>query len=221
LGNKGIIVDVNITRAYDTTNNEVHFVKLLLRHNNAQFVDEESNSNALCITKIRYGVTGNNGYLDIYYDLNTSESVCVDFSVYSSELDVQSKITASGFATATTPSNVLATYNFVADTGWKTDSATAGNTITLPSTWSDLYYNARFNGPDYTYGFNDCIEHANFEKTTERYLHSYYGASNDYHSMIIEASNTGIKIYQWKYNNTDYLSSSKLLIKYRSLGVQS
>lgn len=220
LGNKGIIGDINITRAYDITNNEVHFVKLLLRHNNAQFVDEESNSLALGITKIRYGVTGNNGYLDIYYDLYTSESVCVDFSVYSSELDVQSRITASGFATATTPNNVLATYNFVSDTGWKTDSATAGNAITLPSTWNELRFNARF-GANATYGFSGTIYKANMNTATERYLYSYYGGTNDYHSMIIEASDTGINIFQWKYNNTDYLSSSKLLIKYRSLGVQS
>lgn len=77
-------VDFCITRSYSSTDNEVHTVKMLLTYGTApSFVNENSKSNNLSVTAIRYTVNSNGvGYVDIRYDANSANTVAVDFTVH-------------------------------------------------------------------------------------------------------------------------------------------
>lgn len=83
-GVRSFAVDINITRSYDSTNNEAHCVKLLCVYNgNSIFTNEVSKSNALIIDKIRYNNdSGGNGYLDIHYSGSVANETSVDFTVH-------------------------------------------------------------------------------------------------------------------------------------------
>ena len=75
-------IDLNITRAYNNTNNEAHSIKLLGVYNSFSFADEVSKSNVIGIDKIRYTRNGDVGYVDIHYSLNVGNDVAVDFDVH-------------------------------------------------------------------------------------------------------------------------------------------
>ena len=77
-------VDFCITRSYSSTDNEVHTVKMLLTYGTApSFVNENSKSNNLNVTAIRYTVNSNGvGYVDIRYNANSANTVAVDFTVH-------------------------------------------------------------------------------------------------------------------------------------------
>lgn len=77
-------VDFCVTRSYANTDNEVHTVKMLLTYGTApSFVNEDSKSNNLSVTAIRYTVNSNGvGYVDIRYDANSANTVAVDFTVH-------------------------------------------------------------------------------------------------------------------------------------------
>lgn len=128
MGVFGAIIDVFIARRYGNQVNEVHKVTLLLRYNGVQFVDETSSSGVLAVTKIRWNYeTGNTskGYLDIYYDLNLANIVCVWCNVYPCYPTGQNWFLASGLSSvAASPSGetVLATHDFIAN----------GHNYTLP-----------------------------------------------------------------------------------------
>lgn len=83
-GVRSFAVDINITRSYDSTNNEVHYVKLLCVYDgNSIFTNEVSKSNALLIDKIRYNNdSGGNGFLDIHYAGSVTNETSVDFTVH-------------------------------------------------------------------------------------------------------------------------------------------
>ena len=80
-GAGGFIVDFNIVRNVDTSDNEAHKISLMATWNNIKFINEQSVSNALGITKIRTTNSGSNLYVDIYYGLSTQNTVTVAFNV--------------------------------------------------------------------------------------------------------------------------------------------
>lgn len=121
LGVFGTIIDIFIARRYGNGVNEVHKVTLLLRYNGVQFVDETSSSGLLAVTKIRWNYETNStakGYLDIYYDSNLANIVCVWCNVYPCYPTGQNWFSASGLSSvAASPSGEteLTSYNFRAN----------------------------------------------------------------------------------------------------------
>ena len=113
-------VDFDIARAYNNTNNEVHCVKMLKTYNTApSFVNEESKTNTINVSAIRYTVDSNGvGYVDIRYDANSNNTVSVDFTVHTAQ-NQQSYFTAESLqSVADSPSGetVLTEYSFAANT---------------------------------------------------------------------------------------------------------
>lgn len=86
IGGWSFSIDFDITQVYDTTNNEVHSVKLLRTYryySTPSFVNEISKANALNVSAIRYTIDNNGiGYVDIRYDANSQNMVSVDFTVH-------------------------------------------------------------------------------------------------------------------------------------------
>lgn len=87
IGGWSFSIDFDITQVYDTTNNEVHSVKLLRTYryySTPSFVNEISKANAvLNVSAIRYTLDNNGvGYVDIRYDANSKNMVTVDFTVH-------------------------------------------------------------------------------------------------------------------------------------------
>lgn len=80
-GGGGFIVDFNIVRNVDTSNNESHKISLMATWGNIKFINEQSVSNVLGITKIRTTYSGSNLYVDVYYELLTQNTVTVAFNV--------------------------------------------------------------------------------------------------------------------------------------------
>lgn len=116
-GAGGFIVDFNIVRNVDTTNNEAHKISLMATWNNIKFINEQSVSNTLGITKIRTTNIGSNLYVDIYYGLSTQNTVTVAFNVTCRGGD-ESKFNSQPFTSvAASPSGEteLALYTFAAN----------------------------------------------------------------------------------------------------------
>lgn len=119
-GVRSFAVDINITRSYDSTNNEAHCVKLLCVYNgNSIFTNEVSKSNALIIDKIRYNNDSDgNGFLDIHYAGSVTNETSVDFTVHVNPQS-QDRFTVRPLdPVADSPSGetVLTTYVFAANT---------------------------------------------------------------------------------------------------------
>lgn len=107
-------IDLNITRAYNNTNNEAHSIKLLGVYNSFLFADEVSKSNVIGVDKIRYTRNGDAGYVDIHYSLNVGNDVAVDFDVHA-PYDAQRYFTARSLevvADAPSGETVLTEYSF-------------------------------------------------------------------------------------------------------------
>lgn len=129
-GVRSFAVDINITRSYDSTNNEVHCVKLLCVYDgNSIFTNEFSKSNAMLIDKIRYNKdSGENGFLDIHYAGSVTNETSVDFTVHVSPAS-QYRFTAIPLdRVADSPSGetVLTTYEFSANTYYHDDNVISG-----------------------------------------------------------------------------------------------
>lgn len=132
-GGRAFILDLNILRSYNNTNNEVHSVRLFANYNNLKFTGEESLSNALGITKVRYNVAGEYGYIDIYYSLSTNNGVSIDYAVHTNGIDEQALFTIAKLeAVADAPSGetVKASHNFSANTNGDISSLITFNNAT-------------------------------------------------------------------------------------------
>ena len=127
-GVRSFVVDINITRSYDNTNNEAHCVKLLCVYNgNSIFTNEVSKSNALIIDKIRYNNdSGGNGFLDIHYAGSVTNETSVDFTVHVNPQSQERFTVRPLDPVADSPSGetVVKEYTFAANTD---------GTITTPS----------------------------------------------------------------------------------------
>lgn len=123
-GDWSYAVDFCITRSYSNTDNEVHTVKMLLTYGTApSFVNEDSKSNNLSVTAIRYTVNSNGvGYVDIRYDANSANTVAVDFTVHTvpSQQPYFTAENMTSMGTADPPNEtVLTVYTFAANTGMR------------------------------------------------------------------------------------------------------
>jgi hypothetical protein len=118
-GHPSFIVDLSITRYSATTVGEIHSIRLFVNfNNNVNFVDEQSQSSAQIIDKIRYTINGGNAYVDIHYNINSGNGVCVNFDV-DIHSSLQGYFTAESLqAVGDAPSGetVLTTYDFAENT---------------------------------------------------------------------------------------------------------
>ena len=121
LGVFGAIIDVFISRRYSNGENEVHKVTLLMRYNGVQFVDETSSCGNKYIDKIRWNYKTSDtskGYLDIHYNSNLGNVVCVWFNVYTYDPSNQNCFTGyslSNVGTSPAGETTLATHDFIAN----------------------------------------------------------------------------------------------------------
>lgn len=114
----GFILDINITRIYGFTNNELHYIRLFGAYNNLQFLNEVSQSNSLGITKIRYTTSSTKAYIDIYSTVITNgNAVTVDIVPHTNPTYIKSLKTESMQSVADAPSGetVSASYDFHGD----------------------------------------------------------------------------------------------------------
>lgn len=116
-------VDFCVTRSYANTDNEVHTVKMLLTYETApSFVNEDSKSNNISVTAIRYTVNSNGDrFVDIRYEDNSANTVAVDFTVHAAP-SLQQYFTAEQLQEVDpSPSGetVLAEYTFASITGMR------------------------------------------------------------------------------------------------------
>lgn len=120
-GSDGSIIDIDISRLYNNTDNEAHHVRLIRTYNNNKFVGEESISNTLGIDKVRLmaDLTNEKAYIDIHYTLETVNPVGVHFDVSAVENYADDWFAESLQYVVTSPSGEteLALYTFVANTG--------------------------------------------------------------------------------------------------------
>lgn len=116
-------VDFCVARSYANTDNEVHAVKMLRTYGTApSFVNEDSKSNNISVTAIRYTVDSNGAcFVDIRYNANSANTVAVDFTVHIVPY-LQRYFTAESLQRVDPfPSGetVLAEYTFAAITGMR------------------------------------------------------------------------------------------------------
>ena len=114
----GFILDINITRTYGYTDNELHYIRLFGAYNNLQFINEVSQSNSLGITKIRYTTSSAKAYIDIYSTLITNgNAITVDIVPHTNPAYIKSFKVESLQSVADAPSGetVSASYDFHGD----------------------------------------------------------------------------------------------------------
>jgi hypothetical protein len=130
IGGIGFAIDLCITTTFNNSQNDTHFVSLLVAYQRYYFVDEKSVSRSVCIDKIRYVNDGNgNGHIDIHYAPSVNNLVVIDFIPHISP-DFQQYIVAESLqAVANSPSGtVLKEYTFSENTITDISSSFALNT---------------------------------------------------------------------------------------------
>ena len=138
-GAGGFIVDFNITRNVDTANNEAHKISLMATWGNIKFINEQSVSNVLGITKIRTTNSGSNLFVDVYYGMSTGNTVTVAFNVTCYDGD-EGKFASQPF-TGVDPSpageTVLAEreYTFIETSGQRNTFTPAYGTAAFGGCW--------------------------------------------------------------------------------------
>lgn len=75
LGGGGYNITIALTRDYWSNNNETHKIDLIGIYNNIKFINENSISNSLVISKIRVVKARSNTYIDIYYNANSTNRI--------------------------------------------------------------------------------------------------------------------------------------------------
>ena len=127
------IVDINIGTVYWNNSNGTHKISLHGVFNNVAFLGEESKSNNMLISKVRYTYdSSGNGHIDIYYTGTSQNEVWCTFAVHM-PYSYQHWFVANNFTSvAASPSGetVLAEYTFAANTeGDGTVTAASGVTL--------------------------------------------------------------------------------------------
>ena len=141
-GSNSAIIDIKITRNYNYSDNEAHYIRFIKVFQHALFVDETSTSNALIIDKIRYTTDANHGYVDVHYTASLANTLCVDFDVATSPEQKQLIVSETLQSVADAPSGetVLETYTFAANTNGDVTSSysitkSTGRLLTLDSAY--------------------------------------------------------------------------------------
>lgn len=113
------IVDINIGTEYFANSNGTHKISLYGVFNNASFLSEESKSNNMLVSKIRYTYdSSGNGHIDIYYTGTSGNPVWCTFTVHA-PYSYQHWFVANSFSgVGPSPANetVLTEYSFAANT---------------------------------------------------------------------------------------------------------
>ena len=116
------IVDINIGTVYWNNSNGTHKISLHGVFNNVAFLGEESKSNNMLISKVRYTYdSSGNGHIDIYYTGTSQNEVWCTFAVHMPYSYQHWFVTNNFTAVAVSPSGetVVTEYTFVANTGGK------------------------------------------------------------------------------------------------------
>ena len=124
-----IIVDINIGTEYYANSNGTHKISLHGVFNNVAFLGEESKSNNMFVSKVRYTYdSSGNGHIDIYYTGTSGNPVWCTFAVHM-PYSYQHWFVSNNFtAVAASPSGetVMATYSFMENTDGS-DAITIGS----------------------------------------------------------------------------------------------
>jgi hypothetical protein len=114
----GTIIDFRIGRPYGANPAEAHKISFyIVGGGKSAFLDETSDTNTLCVDKIRATYGGGLMYFDVHYNASSANEVLVYFDVYGKGQANGTSI-AMGLASvadAPTGETVLTTYTFAAD----------------------------------------------------------------------------------------------------------
>ena len=111
----GTIIDLYIGRPYGADAAETHKISIhIVGGGKTAFIGETSDTNVLCIDKIRMTYGGGFAYVDIHYNTSSSNEVLVYFNVYGKGQANGTTVSYSLAGVGSSPSGetVLITYNF-------------------------------------------------------------------------------------------------------------
>ena len=141
-GFSSAVADICITRTQTNNNNEAHKISLYVCNGQVvKFINEESFSREFGIDGIRVCVGGNNAYIDIHYNLSTTNYVSVDFTVHTRYLNASSWTSENLQSVAASPNGEteLLLHSFAANTE-------ANGTLTAASGFTIAEDDARMAG---------------------------------------------------------------------------
>ena len=96
------------------------------------------------------------------------------------------------------------------------DSKTGTGTVALPTDWREVYVVGKF-GLNGVYGFQEHFirKHLAVKGYPTRYFGGNFTAANDYHSYVLEISDTTIKLQSWNWasNNAAGTSTINVYVK--------
>ena len=111
----GTIIDLYIGRPYGADAAETHKISIhIVGGGKTAFIGETSDTNVLCVDKIRLTYGGGFAYVDIHYNTSSSNEVLVYFNVYGKGQANETTVSYSLAGVGPSPSGetVLTTYNF-------------------------------------------------------------------------------------------------------------
>ena len=111
----GTIIDLYIGRPYGADAAETHKISIhIVGGGKTAFIGETSDTNALCVDKIRLTYGGGFAYVDIHYNTSSSNEVLVYFNVYGKGQANETTVSYGLAGVGPSPSGetVLTTYNF-------------------------------------------------------------------------------------------------------------
>ena len=115
----GTITDFRIGRPYDANPAEAHKISFYtVGGGKSAFIDETSDTNTLCVDKIRATYGGGFMYFDVHYNTSSANEVLVYFDVYGKGQANGTSIAMGLASVADAPAGetVLTTYEFMANT---------------------------------------------------------------------------------------------------------
>lgn len=114
----GTIIDLYIGRPYGADAAETHKISIhIVGGGKTAFIGETSDTNVLCVDKIRLTYGGGFAYVDIHYNTSSSNEVLVYFNVYGKGQANGTSVSMNLTSVDASPSGetVLITHNFVSD----------------------------------------------------------------------------------------------------------
>ena len=128
----GTIIDFRIGRPYGANSAEAHKISFyIVGGGKSAFLDETSDTNTLCVDKIRATYGGGLMYFDVHYNASSANEVLVYFDVYGNGQANGTSIAMGLESVADAPSGetVLATHDFAANTNISDSVAGSYGTI--------------------------------------------------------------------------------------------
>lgn len=114
----GTIIDLYIGRPYGNNPAETHKISIhIVGGGKTAFIGETSDTNVLCVDKIRLAYGGGFAYVDIHYNTSSANEVLVYFNVYGKGQANGTSVSMNLTSVAASPSGetVLITHDFVSD----------------------------------------------------------------------------------------------------------